>query len=74
MADTTPTPMGQTPCDAHACPASSLVQVTHPSPTATRPGTLTFCGHHYHVHEMLLALAGWRVVADMRTWKAGASA
>lgn len=35
---------------------------------ATRP-LLAFCGHHFHENEALLDLAGFRVVADLRTWK-----
>lgn len=34
---------------------------------------LTFCGHHYHEQAIMLAAHGWRVVADMRTWKADES-
>lgn len=75
----TAVPLSATPCDAR-CPAMSLVMVqggatpaqmlpTRENPT---PGVLTFCAHHYHANEALLAVHGWRVVADLRTWKGDA--
>lgn len=45
------------------------------APAGTAPavpefGYLTFCAHHYHEQALMLAAHGWRVVADMRVWKA----
>lgn len=72
-------PLSATPCDAR-CPAMSLVMVegggavpadvlATGTPHNPTPGVLTFCAHHYREHAILLAAHGWRIVADLRTWK-----
>lgn len=68
-----------TPCDASRCTATALVMVekripwpegrTPGRPDATMTGSLAFCGHDYNDRAALLGLDGWRVVADLRTWK-----
>lgn len=41
-----------------------------PPPSPAYPfAYLSLCGHHYHANDVLLALDGWKVVADLRTWK-----
>lgn len=48
-------------CDRRGCPAAALVIVE------LRPGLqLALCGHDYTDNEALLAVHGWKVVADTR--------
>lgn len=51
------------PCDR--CRASALVIVQRAD--VRPPFELSFCGHHFSVHEPMLAASGWGVVADART-------
>ncbi len=60
------------PCDQCGHPSLVVVELPQPLLTGRRRGIFTpvphlsFCGHHFSVHEPLLAITGWSIAADVR--------